>query len=530
MRAVIYARYSDANQREESIEGQIRENTEYAKRKGYKVVKHYIDRAISGERAENRPEFLQMIEDSKKGLFDAVIVWKTDRFARDKYDSTVNKYILKKNSVAVLFATEPMIDDTPEGQLMECFMEAFAVYYLADLKQKVRRGMTENAIKGKYNGGSITFGYMLDKERHVHIDPKNAPITVEIFMRYASGEPIKDILKDLVEKGLKNSRGSTPTYSFITSILKNRKYLGEYTFLGKSYDGFFPQLIDADIFEKCQKRLASNQLKPGHFKPVEEKYILSGKIFCGYCGTTMCGESGKSSTGAIYRYYHCRAAKKQKTCNKKRVMKDFIETAVVDMAMQLFDDKPLLDRVVDNCYNMQTRISTQLPALERQLKQTLSEIKNVMKAIKKGIITVTTKEELEKLEQDKETLEISIAKERIERPVISKEQIMFWLSKLGATNLDDADEVQRLIDVFVSGVYVYDDKMVVTFNYEDGEKFVTFDEVNAMLEQKKNPDNLNNYQSSTLESFTDPYETRTRVAAVKGRSLNRLTNGPDIRC
>ena len=149
-----------------------------------------------------------------------------------------------------------------------------------------------------------------------------------------------------------------------------------------------------------------------------------------------------------------------------------------------------------------------------------------MNAIKQGIITATTKETLLKLEQDKENFEISIAKERIERPVLSKNQIKFWICKFGATNLDDADEKQRLINVFVNSVYVYHDKFVVTFNYEDGDKCVTFDEVNEMLAKKENSQNHNSSESSPLSLAGDPYETRTRVTAVKGRCLNRLTNGP----
>ena len=86
MTAVIYARYSSDNQREESIEGQIRECTAYAEKNGITIVKHYIDRAISAK-TDNRPEFQQMIKDSDKKLFDIVLVWKLDRFARNRYDS-----------------------------------------------------------------------------------------------------------------------------------------------------------------------------------------------------------------------------------------------------------------------------------------------------------------------------------------------------------------------------------------------------------------------------------------------------------
>ena len=101
MTAVIYARYSSDNQREESIEGQIRECTAYAEKNGITVVKHYIDRAISAK-TDNRPEFQQMIKDSDKKLFDIVLVWKLDRFARNRYDSARYKTQLKKNGVKLV--------------------------------------------------------------------------------------------------------------------------------------------------------------------------------------------------------------------------------------------------------------------------------------------------------------------------------------------------------------------------------------------------------------------------------------------
>ena len=141
MKAVIYARYSSDSQREESIEGQLRECGEFAERKGYTVIKTYADRAISGKKADNRPEFMQMIADSKQKLFDAVIVWKIDRFSRDKYDSVYYKNALKKNGVSVVSATEP-IDDSPEGQLMESIFEGFSVNIIKELSAKVIREMT----------------------------------------------------------------------------------------------------------------------------------------------------------------------------------------------------------------------------------------------------------------------------------------------------------------------------------------------------------------------------------------------------
>ena len=156
MKAVIYARYSSDNQREESIEGQIRECAAFAEKNGITILRHYIDRAFSAK-TDNRPEFQNMIKDSGKRLFDMVIVWKLDRFARNRYDSARYKATLKKNGVKVVSATE-VISDGAEGIILESVLEGYAEYYSADLSEKVVRGMTENALKSKYNGGTSHTG------------------------------------------------------------------------------------------------------------------------------------------------------------------------------------------------------------------------------------------------------------------------------------------------------------------------------------------------------------------------------------
>ncbi len=156
MKAVIYARYSSDNQREESIEGQLRECKEYAQRNGILVLQSYIDRALSAK-TDNRPEFQRMIRDSAKGLFDTVLVWKLDRFARNRYDSAHYKSQLRKNGVKVISATES-IADGPEGIILESMLEGMAEYYSAELAQKVNRGMRENALKARSNGGTIPAG------------------------------------------------------------------------------------------------------------------------------------------------------------------------------------------------------------------------------------------------------------------------------------------------------------------------------------------------------------------------------------
>jgi len=180
--AVIYARYSSDTQREESIEGQIRECREYARHQGFKVIDTYIDRACSA-RTDDRPDFQRMIKDSSKRHFEIVLVWKLDRFARNRYDSARYKQVLKKNGVKVVSVKE-YISDGAEGIFIESSLETLAEYYSLNLSENIRRGQDENALHGKFNGGNIPLGYVLGDEQRLQIDPLTAPVVLEIFQRY----------------------------------------------------------------------------------------------------------------------------------------------------------------------------------------------------------------------------------------------------------------------------------------------------------------------------------------------------------
>ena len=517
MKAVIYARYSSDNQREESIEGQVRECQSFAERKGYSVIRTYIDRALSGTRADNRPEFQQMISDSTLREFQYVIVWKIDRFSRDKFDSVKYKYALKSSGVSVISATEP-IDGSPEGQMMESVFEGISVYYIKDLAQKTSRGMTENAIKGKFNGGTLTFGYTIDENHHFQLDPVNAPIVLDVFTRYSDGETIRSILDDISSKMSNNGRKFT--YHFLNWMLNNRRYLGEYKFQDTVNNEAIPPIISQELFDKCQHRLNVNKHKAGSFKKNKEKYLLTGKIFCGICGATISGISGTGKCKSIYRYYKCMNVKKHK-CNKKPVQKELIENIVLNAALDIFKDKALIRKISKACFDLQSKESPMLPALKRRLRENQKEIKNLMNAIKAGIVLKTTKSELEKLESEHEQLETNIAMEKLVKPVIPQEKIQVWLMKFAASDLSDQSQKQRIIDIFVNSVYVYDDRVVIFFNYKDGERCVDF----SVLSDSENPKgaissnekktNTHENECSPLIKSGDPYGNRKSFRAFR---------------
>lgn len=479
MNAVIYARYSSDSQREESIEGQLRECREYAERNNMTIVGTYIDRALSAKTAD-RPEFQHMIKDSAKELFEIVLVWKLDRFSRDRYDSAHYKHILKKNGVKVVSAKEH-ISEGPEGIILEAMLEGYAEFYSAELSEKIHRGQKENALKGKNNGGGVPLGYLLDKKaQKLVIDPTTAPLVVEVFEKYADGKSVRSIVEDFNARGLKTKRGQPFNINSFSSLLKNRKYIGEYRYQDVVIEGGVPAIVPEDLFNRVQERMEKNRHAPAMAK-AKEDYLLTTKLFCGKCERMMVGESGKSHTGAMHYYYKCSGAKRLKDCDKKAVRKDWIERVVVRLTMQRVMDEEKINRLIDAILVMQEQEDTTTPALRSQLAETESSIGNILKAIEQGIFTPSTKQRLDELEARKEEILVNIQTAELQKPKLTREQMTAWFEQFRHGDPANREFQKRLIDTFVNAVYVFDDKLVLTYNYQHGTQTISLDEIESAL-------------------------------------------------
>ena len=476
MTAVIYARYSSDNQREESIEGQIRECTAYAEKNGITVIKHYIDRALSAK-TDNRPEFQQMIKDSEKRLFDIVLVWKLDRFARNRYDSAHYEYQLERNHVKLVSATEP-ISEGPAGIMVKSMLTGMAEYYSAELSEKVVRGMTENVLKGKYNGGTIPIGYTVDEEKFFQIDPLKAPFVVEAFQRYNDGATMKELMNWLNDSGVTTNRNQKFTYNSIQTLLTNRRYIGENRFKDIVMPDSIPVIIEKELFDSVQDKIAKNRRAPARHK-AEDDYLLTTKLFCGMCGAMMFGECGTSRNKNVHHYYKCANAKRTKTCKKKPVRKEWLEDLVVCETMKMIHDDDCIQSIVDAVMILQEQENTVLPLLEKQMKDIENGIENLLNAIQAGVLTSSTKGRLEKLEAQQKELEIRIAEEKLAKPKVSADFVKFWLTNFRKLDPNVKSHRETLINTFVNAVYLYDEKVLITFNYKDGTKTITFDEIAA---------------------------------------------------
>lgn len=470
IKAVIYARYSSSGQREESIEGQLRECHEFAKRNNIIVVGEYTDKALTGK-TDKRPDFQRMLRDSEKGLFNAVITWKIDRFARNRYDSAIYKYRLKKNNVRIFYAKES-IPEGPEGIILESVMEGYAEYYSENLSQNVKRGNYESATERK-TLGHIPYGYKTSSTGQYEIEPGAAAIVRRIFEEYESGKRMIDICKQLNSEGHRTPKGCLFSCSTCQRILKNKKYTGLYEY-GDIYDpNGIPVIVDIMLFERVQKMMNVNSKAPSR-KRGQDGFLLTTKLFCGKCGSPMTGDGGTSHTGKVYNYYTCNN-RRVKKCDKERVKKDWIEDLVIDSLVNLIQDDEFIQCVSNHVaeYQNKTKDNSILTALETKKRETEKAIGNLLTAMEAGIITQSTKTRLITLESQIADIEKGILKEKTSSPIISKEQISYFLE--GFRNGDKKDPAYRirLIDTFLNSVYLYDDKLILILNYSGKNSKVT---------------------------------------------------------
>ena len=466
-KAVIYARYSSDSQSEQSIEGQLRVCKEFAERNEYLIVDEYIDRAMTGTN-DKRPAFRQMIYDSKKKNFQFVIVYKLDRFSRNRYDNAINRASLEKNGVTLISATEP-ISNSPEGVILDSVLVGMAEYYSLELSQKVRRGQKESRIKGQFTGGKPPYGYDV-RDLKVYVNESQARIVKYVFDEYMSGKQIKTIIADLKEQGIKNNSGNFFNMNAISRMLRNENYKGCVYADETIYTNIFPPIIDSEIFDEVNSRLVVAKRTSAHFK-TDANYILSSKLYCGKCGSLMTGDSGKGKLGKIYHYYKCFNKKRNKdNCDKKSIGKDEIEEIVFD-ATKKFTQKVDLHKLaikLTELYNNDVKKDSILESLKNDLNNNKKKLANILRALEDGIYNSTTNQRMKELEDNIKDLNEKIAsREMLTIKTLSVEEVYTFLNSFKNIDYKLINARQRLIDMFVNRVILYDDHLEIYFNISD---------------------------------------------------------------
>ncbi|MDE7296285.1 MAG: recombinase family protein [Clostridia bacterium] len=453
--AVIYARYSSDSQTEQSIEGQLRVCEEYAQKNNILILNTYIDRAMTGTN-DNRPDFQRMIKDSNRHEWNYVLVYKLDRFSRNKYESTIHKRTLKNNGVKLISAMEN-IPDTPEGIILESLLEGMNQYYSAELSQKVRRGMKETRLKGNFTGGYLIYGYNVEN-RKVVINESQAEVVRYIFEQYSLGVYVKDIIKSLTAKGIYN-HGKPFKRNTVYNILKSEKYSGIYRHDGEVFENIYPQIVPTEVYERVRAKIDENKYGK---RSVEVVYLLRQKMKCGYCGMPISAETGTSKNGQVKRYYKCLGRKRGSDCKKSMIGKDFLENLIVSTTIEELSRPQVMNVLVKGLLDIQEQQNNGTPILKmltKEKRQTENAINNIMTAIENGVITNTTTKRLKELEEQQESLERQILIERSKTAVKLSESDMreFYAQALEL-------EPQMLINYLIKEIVLFDDKIEIHYN------------------------------------------------------------------
>ena len=275
-----------------------------------------------------------------------------------------------------------------------------------------------------------------------------------------------------------------------------------------------PAIVDKDLFEEVQQKIKKNSRAPARHK-AEDDYLLTTKLFCGMCGAMMFGECGTGRNKVVHHYYKCATAKRFKTCKKKTVRKEWLEDLVVAETMKLIQDDAVIDAIVAEVMELQDQENTTLPLLEKQMREVENGIENMLNAIQAGVLTNSTKSRLEKLEAQQKELEVRIAEEKIARPRLSENQVRFWLTRFRKLDPNVKSHRETLINTFVNAVYLYDEKVLITFNYKDGTKTITFDEIAAKDAPEGN--------GSDLDCFAPPQKRSVNSLRIDASFYSLVT-------
>lgn len=492
-KAVLYARFSSDNQRDESIDAQIRAMTKFCRENEVIVMEHYCDRARSAT-TDDRPEFLRMINDSKQRQFNIVLVHKLDRFARNRYDSSRYRNQLKKNGVLLVSVLENF-DDSPESIIMESLLEGMAEYYSKNLSREVTKGHHENALQCKHNGGRPPFGFRVNPETQLYeIDEDEANAVRFIFQSFDEGKSYDYIINELNRLGFKTRDGNPFGKNLIHEMLKNEKYRGVYIYnrrAAKGPDGKFnshqnkfddeivriqdgmPRIVSDELFESVNRILCSRK-RLKNYSGKKHTYLLTGKIFCGNCGSAYSGgtrRSGKKNK-TEYSSYTCSTKHRYSgiKCKNKEIRREYIEDYVLREILRvvLSDEKiPTLVKKYQDYYAMKLGgADGELNTLRSRIKEAECKIKNLVSVIAStgstALLSALTEQESEKARLESELV---IAESNLRASVLTEEEITAAYKNAKELFLEGSVEAKRqLISLYLDKVLVFDDYVEVYLN------------------------------------------------------------------
>lgn len=488
-KAAIYARFSSENQRDESIDAQISAIQDYARHNNIVIVKTYIDRAKSATTAE-RPSFQEMIKASETGMFDTIIVHKLDRFARSKYDSAIYKQKLKVNNVRLVSVTENL-DGTPESIILESVLEAMAEYYSKNLAREIMKGNMENAKKSVHCGGIPPLGFDIVDKKLV-INEHEAEAVRIIFEMYADGEGYTSIINTLNANGYKTKVGHSFGKNSLFEILRNEKYRGVYTYnksSRKTAKGTYnrhaykddseviriengcPRIVSDDLFNRARKRQSENQREASANRN-RQKYLLSGLVFCGKCGSPMHANRRRKDSQLTFR---CNRKAQTIKCDLKEINMSYLEEYVLnELQKNIFSFhkvNAIMQVIRQHTENLEDVSMKTANEIEAKLTQVQKNQHNIIAAIEQGAYKEYFSQRLYELKEQEENLKakLLVANQSRSFAVTSKEIMLLINNFQKARSERNFNELRKTILNFVEKIIITDENIEVILKITIGD-------------------------------------------------------------
>ena len=506
---VIYARYSSHAQRDCSIEQQVEQCTAHAKRLGIEIKQIYSDRAISGK-TDQRPAFQKMLKDAEKGGFRYVIAWKSNRIGRNMLQAMVNEERLSEMGVRCLYVGEDF-DDNAAGRFALRNMMNVNQFYSENMAEDIMRGLMDNAEKCFVNSRP-PYGYEKGPDHKYKVVPDQAEVVREVFRQFLAGRQLTEIASNLNRRNIRTRNGNLWNKGSFHRRLSNEIYTGVYKYREIRTEGGVPAIIDKDTFEEAQRRMKTKKQPSGKRTGRGADYLLTGKLYCGSCKELMTGYSGKSLNGepSQYHYYHCKGHRYHGTCDRKPIRKELVEEAVISAIDEFMAEPHVVDFIIAGFKKVAAELeqNATLKAMEAELSGTKKSINNILDAIEEGIFTPSTKDRLLELEDRQAELEKAIQIEKVTNSMSTDpDRLRYMLEENHRKRAEDPEYITELIQTFVQAVYLYDDYILIFFNYspDDGKPYkvdlADIQQGEKYVYGKQNPTIFSSQISSIWELF-----------------------------
>lgn len=475
MQVVLYARVSSERQDVDlSISAQLKALREYAARHGYTVVREFVDEAESAKSAD-RPKFQEMVAlgRRKPAPFQAILVWKLSRFARNREDSILYKSLLRKHGIQVISINEP-VEDSPTGRMLEGMIEVIDEFYSANLAQDVLRGMREAASRGYWVSATTPFGYrrikVHDSGRQrvkLEIEPAAAPIVQRMFRLAASSTGVKDIAKQLNADGIASPKGKRWGKGAVHAMLTSQVYSGVLVWEAASQNPIrvadaIPALVDKAMFDAVQAGLKARSPKIVPPRQVSSPNLLTGLLQCGTCHAAMTCVTAKSGQ---FRYYVCATANRigRQACPEKAVPKEVIEAQVLkkvsDLILREAHVTELVRRTNEELSTSVTQLKERLTAIDAQTSDIEGRLARLYDTLETGKLTLEDLapriRELRKRQEivQRARSEVLEATEEAHVTLVDRKQVLEYLKDFGLL-LEEGTIIERrmLLKSFIQTV------------------------------------------------------------------------------